>query len=763
MKAKKIFLFLSLFIALTLLFSFNNVYATQGKEITVTTSEEFKTAMADDTYEIVTLGANITLTSENTPSNYSIIIDEEVHRKLDLNGYTLRQEDEVKAKIDFKGNDKKFQIGNSGAYDTGKIEATSNFGDVFNESEYNQNNEIIFTHFRYYNINSGNGVFIRGNANASEVTFVVDRVAFYYPNNAPLNEALKLRITSMSVFTHDQTGPMGFYNDGNEKHLSDILEEWHEIYVNEVLREDNRDTTWARDIYVSYYSYEQKIEIISLPTYDVWVEGQRFYGSNLIKNCGEGTATFDPETATLTLNNATIADTYEWQPWYEASIYSELPLINIRLVGTNNISPNTSYGDTIDVPAGCSVRIFGGGTLNITGGYYGTYIGKGGGAESNLTLDGVTVNINNTNAAGLWVNNNIDIKDSYVYVFKDNSNYSGFVSNENGTITINNSVVNATTIGQPIHFGNPFTNPPSNRFHIISGTVTLTATADGADVIHVQPYVPGGEDPDIYNFDISLDDGYLELNVPKGSGMGINAPDDQIHLLSNMVYTKGTSVKDCSTETEGITIVVQSKPFPDVEVGKWYTNSIRYVMNYGMMSGYSSGANAGKFGLNDLIKRGQIAVMLYRLAGSPLDDVDINTLVSPFPDVQDSSKYYYRAAIWANQNGIVTGYTSGANEGKFGPNDYIKRQDLAVMLARYADKIEHIDITSTYSLDTFIDSDKVSGYAANSLKYIVEKGVITGNDKLGPTQLRILPRDNAKRSEAATMVERFCHNVLNMP
>ena len=216
------------------------------------------------------------------------------------------------------------------------------------------------------------------------------------------------------------------------------------------------------------------------------------------------------------------------------------------------------------------------------------------------------------------------------------------------------------------------------------------------------------------------------------------------------------------------TIAVVTKVFPDVKVGEWYSEGIRYCKVNGLMNGYTNGENKGKFGLNDSIKRGQIAAILYRLAGSPYGDTDPNTdLVSKFLDVQNKGSYYYKAVIWASENGVVTGYTSGANAGKFGSNDSIKRQDLAVMLGRYAKYVEGKDTTSTYSLDNFRDGNEVSNYAKENtyIQYIVEKGIITGKDRMdGEIPYVILdPKATARRSDAATMIMRFCQNILGMP
>lgn len=50
----------------------------------------------------------------------------------------------------------------------------------------------------------------------------------------------------------------------------------------------------------------------------------------------------------------------------------------------------------------------------------------------------------------------------------------------------------------------------------------------------------------------------------------------------------------------------------------------------------------------------------------------------PFPDVSNS--WYSDAVHWATHEGIINGY----NNGKFGPNDPVTREQIAVILWRYA-------------------------------------------------------------------------------
>ena len=194
-----------------------------------------------------------------------------------------------------------------------------------------------------------------------------------------------------------------------------------------------------------------------------------------------------------------------------------------------------------------------------------------------------------------------------------------------------------------------------------------------------------------------------------------------------------------------------TQPFPDVPNGTWYTDGAKYCKDHGIMGGYTEGLNAGDFGTDDLLLRGQILVMFYRLAGEP----SVAGLSNPFTDVPEG-KYYTNAIKWAVSKGITTGYTATT----FGPNNYVTRQELAVFMARYAKNVLNKNINSTYDITGIADYSNLSSWARAPMQYIMEKGIITGDMALGYP--RILPKANATRATAATMFMRFCKNVVGM-
>ena len=94
---------------------------------------------------------------------------------------------------------------------------------------------------------------------------------------------------------------------------------------------------------------------------------------------------------------------------------------------------------------------------------------------------------------------------------------------------------------------------------------------------------------------------------------------------------------------------------------------------------------------------------------------------------------------------MVTGY----GDGRFGLTDNVTREQLAVMLYRYAQSTG-VSTTASASLDRFPDQADVSDWASEAMAWAVGAGIITGT---GTGTLN--PQGNASRAEVATMLMRF--------
>lgn len=177
-----------------------------------------------------------------------------------------------------------------------------------------------------------------------------------------------------------------------------------------------------------------------------------------------------------------------------------------------------------------------------------------------------------------------------------------------------------------------------------------------------------------------------------------------------------------------------SRTFTDVTAsndGAWASNAIDFMAANSIVGG--TGNN--KFSPSDNMTRAQLVTVLYRAEGQP----SVTGLVNPFTDVS-ASQYYYKAVLWAYSKGIVTGNTATT----FNPEGNISRQDIAVILYRYAG-----NPTATGSVTSFTDNAKIDAYALTAMKWAVGSGIIGGsNNKLTPT-------GQASRAQVAAMLHRF--------
>ena len=144
-----------------------------------------------------------------------------------------------------------------------------------------------------------------------------------------------------------------------------------------------------------------------------------------------------------------------------------------------------------------------------------------------------------------------------------------------------------------------------------------------------------------------------------------------------------------------------------------------------------SGTGDGQFSPDTALSRGMLAQVLYNLEGRPA------AAGASFSDVPLSA-WYAQAASWAMETGIFSGYGSG----NFGPEDPITREQLAVVLYRYAGSPE-----VTGDLSAFSDGESASPYARAALAWAVENGIFQGNG--GGV---LAPQGSATRAQVAQVM-----------
>lgn len=151
-----------------------------------------------------------------------------------------------------------------------------------------------------------------------------------------------------------------------------------------------------------------------------------------------------------------------------------------------------------------------------------------------------------------------------------------------------------------------------------------------------------------------------EHGLMSGKGASKFAPQDNMTRaeLATVLYRHAKSPA-----------VTSSPDFTDVKTDTWYTKAVAWAQENKIVSGYGN----GRFGTNDNVRRGDIATIFWRYAGSPEVGRD-----AEFADMAQVSGYALEAVDWARANGII----SGKGNNRFDPKGYATRAEVATNPAR---------------------------------------------------------------------------------
>lgn len=181
-------------------------------------------------------------------------------------------------------------------------------------------------------------------------------------------------------------------------------------------------------------------------------------------------------------------------------------------------------------------------------------------------------------------------------------------------------------------------------------------------------------------------------------------------------------------------------PFWDIPASHWAHDEVTYVYENDLMNGTSS----THFSPDARTTRAQVVTVLYRLAGQPAADWE-----NPFWDVP-ASAWFHDAVTWAWENDI----TGGVSSTHFGAGNAVTREQLATFLYRYAQD-QGYDTSARADLSGYSDAGLVSSYATEALSWANATGLITGT-----TGTTLSPQGSATRAQVATILSRFCQDVI---
>lgn len=157
-----------------------------------------------------------------------------------------------------------------------------------------------------------------------------------------------------------------------------------------------------------------------------------------------------------------------------------------------------------------------------------------------------------------------------------------------------------------------------------------------------------------------------------------------------------------------------------------------------------NGTGDNRFSPDASITRAEFVQVLAKLSGQDFSGMKTDA----FADVK-STDWFAPAVAWATEQGVASGTGAAA----FSPNAQITRQDMAVMLSRYLDKVAQKQLPEKAQPLTFTDAASIAPYAAEAVSSMQTGGIISG--MADGSGYRFAPTARATRAEAAVMVAKL--------
>ncbi len=239
-------------------------------------------------------------------------------------------------------------------------------------------------------------------------------------------------------------------------------------------------------------------------------------------------------------------------------------------------------------------------------------------------------------------------------------------------------------------------------------------------------------------------DGSKEVVETKKDGTVTETKTDAEGAKTEKVTTPDKDVTITVTDKDGEELAKIELPaeipasetkFEDVPADHWAEEAIHKMAGLELVNG--TGDN--KYSPMSPMTRGALVTVLHRLSQGKTN------YETTFEDVANG-QYYAEGVAWAAKTGVVKGITDEL----FAPDQSITREQLAVMMTRYAKLIGLDTAADASTLDSFTDADQTGDWAVDGTAWCVKVGILQGkgNSILDPSA-------SVSRAEVAMMLDRF--------
>lgn len=178
--------------------------------------------------------------------------------------------------------------------------------------------------------------------------------------------------------------------------------------------------------------------------------------------------------------------------------------------------------------------------------------------------------------------------------------------------------------------------------------------------------------------------------------------------------------------------------FTDI-AGLWGEDAIRFAAHRGLLSGVGNDL----FAPQGTMTRAMFVTVLWRIAGCPAAESE-----SEFTDL--TADWYRAAVAWGAETGVV----QGLSDTEFGPNYPVTREQMCVLLCRFADQLG-LELDGSGTAAAFSDAGDISAWAMDAIAACSGSGLI-----LGVGDNHFAPKDTAKRMEVSALFTRFITQMV---
>lgn len=212
----------------------------------------------------------------------------------------------------------------------------------------------------------------------------------------------------------------------------------------------------------------------------------------------------------------------------------------------------------------------------------------------------------------------------------------------------------------------------------------------------------------------------------------------RLEIVSNSLYNKNKKQLTFKTNHfSTFAVGYNRKNFGDVLEDSWYSKAVNFIAARNITTGTGENNYIPMGKLN----RAQFIVMIMRAYGIQPD-------TNPIDNFSDGGNNYYSGYLSAAKRLNIT---RGVGNNMFLPDKEITRQEMFVLLYNTLKAMDELPTECAgKTIEDFSDENLIDIWAKDAMRVLVEKGIISGNNK------KLDPKSTSTRGEMAQLI----YNIL---